>query len=31
VTPRIRDDNEAEIRRQIGLIQDLYHYTSPEN
>ena len=31
VTPRIRDDNEAEIRRQIGLIQGLYHYTPPEN
>jgi hypothetical protein len=27
VTPRIRDDHEAEIRRQIGLIQGLYHYT----
>jgi Sulfatase len=31
VTPRIRDDNEGEIRRQIGLIQGLYHYTPPEN
>jgi hypothetical protein len=31
VTPRIRDDNEAEIRRQIGLIQGLYHYAPPEN
>jgi arylsulfatase A-like enzyme len=30
VTPPIRDDNEAEIRRQIGLIQGLYHYAPPE-
>lgn len=30
LTPQIRDDGETEARRQIGLIQNLYHF-SPAN
>jgi hypothetical protein len=30
LTPRIREENEAEIRRQIGEIDGIYHFTPPK-